>query len=122
MGNKLTLRLARDIRPQDYTPMLKANLATRILYVFASCLVKFSILVFYQRLDPRRRTRLIVYFLMAWVLALSIMTFFSFVLTCIPTSVFWDLAAQAKNPEKCMSPTTRQIFFNINNVMKYVKL
>ncbi|EUC45985.1 hypothetical protein COCMIDRAFT_4920 [Bipolaris oryzae ATCC 44560] len=111
----------RDIRPQDYTPMLKANLATRLLYVFASCLVKFSILVFYQRLDPRRRTRLIVYFLMAWVLALSIMTFFSFVLTCIPTSVFWDLAAQAKNPEKCMSSTTRQIFYNINNVMNIMQ-
>ncbi|KAF5854060.1 hypothetical protein GGP41_006835 [Bipolaris sorokiniana] len=117
----VTNMIARDIHPQDYTPMLKANLATRLLYVFASCLVKFSILVFYQRLDPRRRTRLIVYFLMAWVLALSIMTFFSFVLTCIPTYIFWDLAAQAKNPEKCMSLTTRQIFYNINNVMNIMQ-
>jgi hypothetical protein len=98
--------------------MLKANLATRLLYVVAICLVKFSILVFYRRLDPRRRTRVIVYFLMAWVAALSIVTFFVLLFVCTPPSLFWDPAGQAEHPEKCLKQPTQQVFFNINGIMK----
>ncbi|KAI4699910.1 hypothetical protein J4E89_011084, partial [Alternaria sp. Ai002NY15] len=106
-----------DISNEDLTPMLKANLATRLLYVVAICLVKFSILVFYHRLDPRRPTRWIVYFLMAWVAALSIVTFFVLLFVCTPPSLFWDLESQALHPEKCLKQDTQQVFFNINGIM-----
>jgi len=109
---------APDISNEDLTPMLKANLATRLLYVVAICLVKFSILVFYHRLDPRRPTRWIVYFLMAWVAALSIVTFFVLLFVCTPPSLFWDPAGQALHPEKCLEQDTQQVFFNINGIMK----
>jgi hypothetical protein len=98
--------------------MLKANLATRLLYVAGICLVKLSILVFYHKLDPRKPTRLIVYFLMAFVFALNVVTFFVLLFVCTPPSMFWNPAAQAAHPEKCMKQSTQQIFFNINGVMK----
>ncbi|KAI4906176.1 hypothetical protein J4E90_010849 [Alternaria incomplexa] len=107
-----------DISNEDLTPMLKANLATRLLYVVAICLVKFSILVFYHRLDPRRPTRWIVYFLMAWVAALSIVTFFVLLFVCTPPSLFWNPEGQALHPEKCLKQDTQQVFFNINGIMK----
>jgi hypothetical protein len=98
--------------------MLKANLATRLLYVTSISLVKFSILVFYRKLDPRKETRWIVYFLMAFVAALTIVTFFVLLFVCTPPSLFWDPVAQAAHPEKCLKQSTQQIFFNINGVMK----
>jgi hypothetical protein len=98
--------------------MLKANLATRLLYVVGICLVKFSILVFYHKMDPRRTTRWIVHFLMAFVAALSIVTFFVLLFVCTPPSLFWNPAAQAAHPEKCLKQTTQQMFFNINGIMK----
>ncbi|KAG9187114.1 hypothetical protein G6011_04985 [Alternaria panax] len=106
-----------DIPDEDLTSMLKANIATRLLYVVAICLVKFGILVFYHRLDPRQRTRWMVYFLMVWVAALSIVTFFLLLFVCTPPSLFWDPVGQAKHPEKCLSQTTQQVFFNINGIM-----
>ncbi|KAI4950303.1 hypothetical protein J4E91_004960 [Alternaria rosae] len=110
-----------DIPTEDLTPMLKANLATRLLYVVAICLVKFSILVFYHRLDPRLPTRWIVYFLMAWVAALSIVTFFVLLFVCTPPSLFWDLAGQALHPEQCLKQDTQQVFFNINGIMNIIQ-
>ncbi|RYO17702.1 hypothetical protein AA0121_g5550 [Alternaria tenuissima] len=110
-----------DIPNEDFPSMLKANLATRLLYVVAICLVKFSILVFYRRLDPRRRTRWIVYFLMAWVAALSIVTFFVLLFVCTPPSLFWNPVGQAEHPEKCLKQTTQQVFFNINGIMNIIQ-
>lgn len=115
----LTVTQALDISPEDLTPMLKANLATRLLYVVAICLVKFSILVFYLRIDPRRYTRLTVYSLMAWVFVLSVVTFFVLLFVCTPPSLFWDPEGQAEHAEKCLSQPTQQMFFNINGIMKY---
>jgi hypothetical protein len=107
-----------DIPTENLTPMLKSNLATRLLYVTAICFVKFSILVFYRKLDPRKTTRWIVYFLMAFVFALSIVTFFVLLFVCTPPSLFWDPVAQAAHPEKCLKQTTQQTFFNVNGVLK----
>lgn len=98
--------------------MLKANMATRLLYVAAISLVKLSILVFYRKLDPRKPTRLMIHILMAFVLALNIVTFFVLLFVCTPPSMFWNPAAQAAHPEKCLKQSTQQIFFNINGIMK----
>lgn len=100
--------------------MLKANLATRLLYVVAITLVKFSILVFYTKLDHRKPTRWAIYFLMAFVGALGIVTFFVLAFVCVPPSLFWKPAEQALHPEKCLKQSTQQIFFDINGVLKYV--
>lgn len=110
-----------NIPTQNLTPMLKANLATRLLYVVAICLVKFSILVFYRELDPRKGTRLIVYVLMASVAVLSIVTFFVLLFVCTPPSLFWDLQGQARNPEKCIPQSTQQVFFNTNGIINIVQ-
>jgi uncharacterized membrane protein len=86
----LTNGTAPDIPAENMAKMLKANLATRLLYVVSICLVKFSILMFYRRLDPRQITRWAIYVLMAWVAALSIVTFFILLFVCTPPSLFWD--------------------------------
>ena len=101
------------------TPMLKANLATRLLYVVSICFVKFSILVFYQKLDPRKQTKWAIYFLMAYVFVLSAVTFFVLLFVCVLPSLFWDPAGQALHPEKCMAQATQQKFFNANGILKY---
>ncbi|KAF2684220.1 hypothetical protein K458DRAFT_303568 [Lentithecium fluviatile CBS 122367] len=113
--------ISLDIPAENLTPMLKANLATRLLYVVAICLVKFSILAFYLKLDHRKPTRYTVYFLMAFVFALSIVTFFVLLFVCVPPSLFWDPVGQALHPEKCMKQTTQQIFFNVNGIMNIVQ-
>jgi RsiW-degrading membrane proteinase PrsW (M82 family) len=100
--------------------MLKANMATRLLYVVAITFVKFSILVFYTKLDHRKPTRLAVYFLMGFVAALGIVTFFVLTFVCVPPSLFWKPAEQLLHPEKCLKQTTQQTFFNVNGIMKYV--
>ncbi|KAE8854986.1 hypothetical protein PTNB29_09237 [Pyrenophora teres f. teres] len=109
-----------SIPPLNFTPMLKANLACRLLYTTAVFLVKSSILLFYLRLDPRLRTRRLVYILLIWVALLSIVTFFVLLFVCTPPSLFWDLSRQAKEPEKCLTQSTQQIFFEVNGGMKYV--
>ncbi|KAF1949391.1 hypothetical protein CC80DRAFT_598979 [Byssothecium circinans] len=121
IGLSIANMFSLDIPPENLTPMLKANLATRLLYVASICFVKFSILVFYLKIDPRKPTRWAVYFLMAFVFALSIVTFFVLLFVCVPPSLFWHPEQQALHPEKCMKQTTQQVFFNINGVMNIVQ-
>lgn len=116
----LTVGVALEIPPENMTPLLKANLATRLLYVVAITFVKFSILVFYTKLDHRKPTRWATYFLMAFVAALGIVTFFVLAFVCVPPSLFWNPAEQLKHPEKCLKQSTQQTFFNVNGILKYV--
>lgn len=103
--------------PHEYMPhLLKWNYATRLLYTVALGLVKCSILVFYLRLDPRRFTRWAVYTLLGFVSALSVTTFFFLAFVCVPPSLFWSLEAQHTSPEKCLSQSTQQMFFNLNGI------
>jgi hypothetical protein len=102
-------------------PLLKSNYATRLLYTVALGCVKTSILVFYMRLDPRTLTRWAIYFLMGFVAALAIITFFFLAFVCVPPSLFWDTAAQAAAPEKCLSQPTQQMFFNLNGICNIIQ-
>lgn len=122
---KLTLVVVRDIPLENMTPLLKSNYATRLLYTIALGFVKTSILVFYVRLDHRKLTRWAIYFLMAFVAALSITTFFFLAFVCVPPYLFWDPEAQTAAPEKCLSQPTQQMFFNLNgicNIMQDVSI
>lgn len=103
------------------TPLLKSNYATRLLYTIALGFVKTSILVFYMRLDHRKWTRWAIYFLMAFVAALSVTTFFFLAFVCIPPSLFWDVTGQATTPEKCLSQPVQQMFFNLNGVCNIIQ-
>jgi hypothetical protein len=112
---------AADI-PNEYMPyLLKWNYATRLYYTVALGFVKFSILVFYLRLDPRRFTRWAVYVLMGFVGSLSVTTFFFLAFVCVPPSLFWRLEAQQASPEKCLSQGTQQMFFNLNGVCNIIQ-
>ncbi|KAF2642889.1 hypothetical protein P280DRAFT_468190 [Massarina eburnea CBS 473.64] len=110
-----------DIPPENLVPMLKANLATRLLYVVAICFVKLSILLFYLNIERRRAWRWTGYFLMAFVLALSLATFFVLLFVCVPPSLFWNPVEQALHPEKCMKQSTQQAFFELNGVLNIVQ-
>jgi hypothetical protein len=111
-------QIAVDIPPENLVPLLQANLTTRLTYVVALCLIKFSILVFYLRVDPRKWTRYAVYFLMCNVAGLSIATFFILLFVCSPPSLFWNPVAQAANPDKCMAQPRQQTFFETNGILK----
>jgi ABC-type amino acid transport system permease subunit len=117
----LTVDAVKDIPPENMAPLLKSNYATRLLYTIALGFVKTSILVFYMRLDHRKYTRWAIYFLLAFVAALSITTFFFLAFVCVPPSLFWDLTGQAAAPEKCLSQPTQQMFFNLNGICNIIQ-
>ncbi|KAH6644143.1 hypothetical protein C7974DRAFT_15389 [Boeremia exigua] len=117
----LTMNTVRDIPTENMTPLLKSNYSTRLLYTIALGFVKSSILVFYMRLDHRKFTRLAVWFLLAFVVALSITTFFFLAFVCVPPSLFWDLVGQAAAPEKCLDQSTQQMFFNLNGICNIIQ-
>lgn len=117
----LTRRTVKDIPTENMGALLKSNYATRLLYTIALGFVKFSILVFYTRLDHRKLTRWSIYFLMAFVAALSVTTFFFLAFVCVPPALFWDLAGQVAAPEKCLSQPTQQMFFNLNGICNIVQ-
>ncbi|KAF2179061.1 hypothetical protein K469DRAFT_694975 [Zopfia rhizophila CBS 207.26] len=109
IGLSVANMIFADIPPGNLVPLLKANYATRLLYLVALCFVKFSILVFYTRLDPRKLTRIAVYFLMLNVAGLSIATFFILTFVCSPPSLFWDPQGQAAGAGKCMEHSLQQM-------------
>lgn len=74
-----------------------------------------------MRLDHRKYTRWAIYFLMAFVVVLSITTFFFLVFVCVPPSLFWDLAGQTAAAEKCLNQPTQQMFFNLNGICNIVQ-
>ena len=106
------------IPEENMDPLLKANYATRLLYVFALFFVKMSILVFYLRIDHRRWTRWTIYFLMFTVVGLSIATACILAFECWPPSLFWNVVEAAAHPEKCMNPANRQVFYEANGIIK----
>lgn len=107
---------AADIPKENMRPLLQWNYATRLLYTVALGFVKSSILVFYRRLDPRRLTKWAIYVLLSFAASLSITTFFFLAFVCTPPSLFWNLAAKQAYPERCLSQSTQQIFFNLNGI------
>jgi hypothetical protein len=58
---------------------------------------------------------------MGFVAALAITTFFFLAFVCAPPSLFWDTAAQAAAPEKCLSQPTQQMFFNLNGICNIIQ-
>ncbi|KAF3035104.1 hypothetical protein E8E12_004011 [Didymella heteroderae] len=102
----------KDIPLENMTLFLKSNYAARLLYNIALGFVQTSTLVF----DHRNMTSWAIYFLMAFVAALSITTFFFLAFVFVPPSLFWDQAAQAAAPEKCLSQSTQQMFFDLNGI------
>lgn len=118
---RLTAVAVEDIPAENMTPLLKSNYATRLLYTIALGFVKTSILVFYMRLDHRKYTRWVVYTLIAFVAAFSIITFFFLAFVCFPPALFWDLTGQAVAPDKCLSQPTQQMFFNLNGICNIIQ-
>lgn len=118
---KLMINAVRDIPVENMTSLLKSNYATRLLFTVALGFVKTSILVFYMRLDHRKSTRLAIHLVMAFVIALSITTFFFLAFVCVPPSLFWNPAGQAAAPEKCFNQTTQQMFFNLNGICNIIQ-
>ena len=118
---RLTLLIVKDIPLENMAPLLKSNYATRLLYTIALGFVKTSILVFYMRLDHHELTRWAIYFLMAFVAALSITTFFFLTFVCVPPPLFWNPAAQAAAPKKCLSQPIQQMLFNLNGIYNIIQ-
>ncbi|KAI0570545.1 hypothetical protein Alg215_10989, partial [Pyrenophora tritici-repentis] len=105
IGLSIAIMFSPSIPPLNLAPMLKANLACRVLYTTAVFCVKSSILLFCLRLDPHLRTRRLVYVLLVSVALLTVVTFFVLLFVCMPPSLFWDLSRQAREPEKCLTQT-----------------
>ncbi|KAA6413726.1 MAG: hypothetical protein FRX48_02087 [Lasallia pustulata] len=67
----------------------KAIYALQIVYICALPLIKFSILLFYNRLFPSRRFRLVSYCIAAFVLCWWLVFFLTTVFQCTPISANW---------------------------------
>ncbi|KAK9778499.1 putative Integral membrane protein [Seiridium cardinale] len=107
------------IPPSNYVYLLQSNYANRLLYVFAICLVKLSILVFYLRVDPRKWTRWTVYFIMANVIGLNIATAAICIFQCWLPSKYWDVMGTQAG--WCLGSTERQIFFEANGILNIIQ-
>ena len=112
--------LVDQIPLENYPALLKANWATRLLYVFAIGFVKLSILVFYLRIEHRKWTRWVVYFIMFTVIGVSVASAFVLVFECMPPAAFWDATMLPEaRLEKCMHPDNMQDFYESNGIIKY---
>lgn len=90
-----------------------------MLYVFALCFVKMSILVFYLRIDHRKWTRWVIYFIMFIVIGVSIASACILVFECWPPSRFWDVTITPEERlEVCMNPDSIQTFYEANGIIK----
>lgn len=100
------------------SPMLKAIYSTRLIYIVAMLFVKMSLLWFYLRLDHRRRMKWTVYFLMFFVVGISVSSFFVLTFSCYPPAMFWDVEGTVEG--KCMSPGSQQAFYDANGILNIV--
>lgn len=111
--------LVDQIPVENYPALLKANWATRLLYVFAIGFVKLSILVFYLRIDRKAWTRWVVYFIMFTVIFIFIGSSCVLIFECSPPSTFWDVTLPADvRLERCMHPDGMQLFYENNGIFK----
>lgn len=67
----------------------QAVYALQIVYICALPLIKFSILLFYNRLFPGRRFRIVSYCIAAFVLCWWIVFFLTTVFQCTPIAANW---------------------------------
>ncbi|PLB44204.1 hypothetical protein P170DRAFT_450379 [Aspergillus steynii IBT 23096] len=107
-----------DISESDFTPMLKAVWATRIVYIAGLLFVRLSLLWFYLRLDQRPLMRWSVYTLIFINVGLSVSSIIVVIVSCVPVSKFWDLEGTA--PGKCMNPDAQQIFYEANGILNII--
>ncbi|OQE21989.1 hypothetical protein PENSTE_c011G09862 [Penicillium steckii] len=104
------------ISQSDLVPMLKCIWVTRLLYTAAMGLVKMSLLWFYLRLDPRKRMRWAVYFVMFINVGLSLSSFIGALAGCSPPSLFWTDPTSSK----CMAMAPQQKFYEVNGILNIV--
>jgi hypothetical protein len=58
---------------------------------------------------------------MGFIGSVTVATFLFLILTCRPPSLFWNLEAQQVYPEKCLSQSAQQTFFNFNGIYNIVQ-
>lgn len=97
---------------------IQAIYSTRLIYVVAMLFVKMSLLWFYLRLDQRPCMKWTVYFLMFFVIGISIASFFVLAFSCFPPAMFWDITGEVEG--KCMSPGSQQAFYDANGILNIV--
>ncbi|PLB50030.1 hypothetical protein P170DRAFT_463334 [Aspergillus steynii IBT 23096] len=107
-----------EIPMTSLPPMLKAIYSTRLIYIIAMLFVKMSLLWFYLRLDRRRRMKWTVYFLMFFVIGISVSSFFVLAFSCYPPAMFWDVEGTVEG--ECMSPGSQQAFYDANGILNIV--
>ncbi|KAL5376671.1 hypothetical protein DPSP01_010341 [Paraphaeosphaeria sporulosa] len=88
------------IPPENITTSLKWLYVTYFAYQLVEGFTQLSILAFYLRLVTSRRTKAIIWALMAVVSSFAIGNTFAMVLQCRPISFFWD-GWRGDTPGKC---------------------
>ncbi|KAI9036469.1 uncharacterized protein KD926_001812 [Aspergillus affinis] len=107
-----------DIPENDFTPMLKAIWATRIVYITGLLFIRLSLLWFYLRLDQRPLMSWSVYLLIFINVGLSVSSVIVTLASCTPPSKFWNLSGTS--PGKCMDPDAQQIFYEANGILNII--
>jgi hypothetical protein len=98
----------------DIVLSMKLAFASRIVYQFVLCVTKLSICIFYLRLFQDKRSKFIVYFLLAFITIPFIVIEVSFVFSCTPVSDAWNPFNSATN---CANPFPSLLAKTITNVL-----
>ena len=77
------------------TFVLQAVYFLQVLYICALPLIKFSILLFYNRIFPTRRFRIVSHCIAAFLLCWWIAFEFSTIFQCLPIDANWQLGYAA---------------------------
>lgn len=74
----------------DTVPSMKLAFASRFVYQFVLCVTKLSICTFYLRVFQGKRSKLIVYLLLAFITIPFLVIEITFVFSCTPVSEAWN--------------------------------
>ncbi|KAN0099524.1 hypothetical protein V8E51_013299 [Hyaloscypha variabilis] len=110
-GHHSSLQTLPDVRAT-----LKLAFASRVVYQFVICTTKLGICTFYLRVFQDKRSKMLIYSLLGFIIITALVIELAFIFACKPVSGAWAI------PQTCASPFASFYANTIASVMADVAL
>ncbi|KAE9364430.1 hypothetical protein N431DRAFT_563737 [Stipitochalara longipes BDJ] len=100
----------------DVLATLKLAFASRVVYQFVICTTKLGICTFYLRVFQDKRSKMLIYSLLGFIIITALVIELAFIFACKPVSGAWAI------PQTCASPFASFYANTITSVMADVAL
>jgi hypothetical protein len=110
-GHHSSLQTLPDVRAT-----LKLAFASRLVYQFVICTTKLGICTFYLRVFQDKRSKMLIYLLLGFIIITALVIELAFIFACKPVSGAWAI------PQTCASPFASFYTNTITSVMADVAL